>query len=72
MKQFDKEFKKIIMNSWVNGDSKKCCKRIKELIGKVIDKILPCSTFNRKGQCNEKDCINCGFNKQFKKEVGLK
>ncbi len=35
----EEKFNKIIMDSWVNGDRKKCCKRIKDLIEKdYLDK----------------------------------
>ena len=67
MKQFDKEFKKILLDSWVIGDIKKCCKRIKELIGKEIDNFQ-----SKKKQITDKILILSEMKEELKKRLGIK
>ena len=82
MNQFEKDFKKIIINSWVNGDSEKCILRVKRLIGAVIDKCEELKTWtDKEDKCpykkkvdNSNDYVIIGITskEELKKKLGLK
>ena len=47
-------------------------KEAKQKVREAIEKICYCSTSNiKERQCNDKDCIGCGYNKRLKKELKI-